>query len=354
MRTKLKVGIIGCGGIALQNHIPVWKKLKVDIIAIDSNISALQKIKKKCDITKTYSSLQEALENEKLDIIDNCTPVQLHATLSLVALKNGIHTLVEKPMATNYKDAQEMVKLAESKGLTLGVIHNTLFNPFYLEIKRLLAHLNDKGAEITKVDIEYIKRQDDPWIIDKKHWSHQLELGMITEILAHPLYIIDDILNGKSYDLKVLMAVAGRFFVSTKYPYVKYDELQAVLQNKLKKIANITVTLNSVREDVILRIYTTRGLIESSLWRGIIKLKGRMIYDIKSFAIDSIQESIQILKHTLKNVILKIRGKLIPGHHFLIPNFYDAVIHKRKPKVSGDDGLRIVKLMEEITNMVKK
>jgi predicted dehydrogenase len=351
---KLKVGIIGVGAIAQQNHIPVWKKLGVEIIGIDKNIDLLEKVKEKYGIAKMYTSIEEALVNENIDIIDNCTPVQLHSSLTLIALEKGCHTLVEKPMATNYNDAQKIVKLAESKGLMVGVIHNTLFNPIYLKVKKLLSNLvNNKGAEMIRADVEYVKQSDDPWIVDKNHWSHRLDLGMITEILAHPLYILDDILGGRDGSLEVLTAVGRKLHVSKKYPYVKYDELFAFLENKTdKKIGTITVTLNSNREDVILRVYTTLGIIYSSLWRGVIVLKGRMMYGAKNFIVDNIEESIGILKCTLDGMLLKFRGKMVPGHYFLIPDFYDAVIHNRKPLVSGEDGLRIAKLMEEITNTV--
>jgi len=351
---KFKVGIIGVGAIAQQNHIPVWRKLGVEIIGIDKNIDLLKKVKKKYGIAKTYTSIEEALVDESIDIIDNCTPVQLHSSLTLIALEKGCHTLVEKPMATNYNDAQKIVKLAESKGLIVGVIHNTLFNPVYLKVKRLLSSLvNDKGAEIIRADIEYIKRSDDQWIVDRNHWSHQLNLGMITEILAHPLYILDDILDGRDSSLEVLTAVGRKLYVSKKYPYVKYDELFAFLENKTgKKIGTITVTLNSNREDVILRVYTTLGIIYSSLWRGVVVFKGKMIYGSKSFAVDNIKESIGILKSTLNSALLKFRGKMVPGHYFLIQDFYDAVVYNKKPLVSQEDGLRIAKLIEEITNAV--
>jgi predicted dehydrogenase len=137
--SKKKVGIVGVGAIAQQNHIPVWRKLGVEIVGIDKNIDLLEKVKKKYSITKVYTSIEEALVNESIDIIDICTPVQSHSTLTLTALEKGCHTLVEKPMATNYNDAQKIVKLAESKDLTVGVIHNTLFNPIYLRVKRLLS-----------------------------------------------------------------------------------------------------------------------------------------------------------------------------------------------------------------------
>jgi predicted dehydrogenase len=332
MNKKLKVGIVGVGANAQQNHIPVWRKLGVEIIGIDKNIDLLEKVKEKYGIAKAYTSIEEALVDESIDIIDNCAPVQLHSILTLISLEKGCHTLVEKPMATNYNDAQKIVKLAESKGLIVGVIHNSLFNPIYLKVKRLLSNLvNNKGAEMIRADVEYVKRSDNPWIVDKNHWSHQLDLGIITEILAHPLYILDDILGGRDGSLEVLTAVGRKLHVSKKYPYVKYDELFAFLENKTdKKIGTITVTLNSNREDVILRVYTTFGVIYSSLWRGTIVLKGRMVYGAKNFIVDNIEESIGILKCTLDSMLLKFRGKMVPGHYFLISDFYDAVIHNRK------------------------
>jgi len=351
-KSKIKVGILGLGTIAQKNHIPVWKKIGVGIIGIDKNVELCKYVEQKYGILKTYTSLENALNDENIDIIDNCTPVQLHFTLSLSALERGVHTLVEKPMATRYCDAQKMVKVANENKVKLGVIHNTLFNPFYLATKGILSNLKnkDKEFEITRVNIEYIKRKDDPWILDKNHWSHQLELGMITEILAHPLYILDDLLDKQ---LQVKMAVGKKLYTSLRYPYIKYDEFFALLEDKSKgSVGTITITLNSIREDVLLTVYTTDGIIYASLWRGIIYVKGKMRENIKEFMKDNLSEAISFLKSNFNIISIKLKGKARSGHSYIIPDFYEAVVNNRQPQISGEDGLRIVKLMDDITKFI--
>lgn len=345
----MKVGIVGCGGIAQQNHIPIWKKLGIKLVGIDRNDKLLYSLKAKYGLDTVYVSLEEALEKEEdLTILDICTPVQSHVPLSLLGLEKGVNVLVEKPMATNYNDALTMVKLAENKKLKLGVIHNSLFNPFYMKIKQILHKMD---GDIVRVDIKYVKRHDDPWVLDEQHWSHSLELGIFTEILAHPLYFLRDLLGD---DLKVSFASLEKIYSYGKNPWLNGDELLAILKNSKNSIGTVTISLNSNRTDVLLTIYTSKGILECSLWRGLIFIQGSMHYG----PMQSIKDNIKLMYHIVSSMgrafHLGITNKLVSGQHYLIPDFYNAVLMDRKPLVSGIDGLQVAKLIESITKEIGK
>lgn len=112
MPDKLKVGIVGCGFIAEKRHIPNFLRLKKNIVlqtVCDKNEVLARETAKKYSIPKAYCDLSEMLSKEKLDLIDICTPPQIHASLAVGAMEHGCHALLKKPMALKTSDCDQMI-----------------------------------------------------------------------------------------------------------------------------------------------------------------------------------------------------------------------------------------------------
>lgn len=121
----MKVGVVGCGGIAGGKHIPAIKKIKdVEIAALCDIIveRAHDYNAKFCDgKAKVFEKYQDLIK-EDLDAVYVCTPNCSHCEITVAALKSGKHVMCEKPMAMNYREAQEMLKARDESGklLTIG------------------------------------------------------------------------------------------------------------------------------------------------------------------------------------------------------------------------------------------
>ena len=126
MSKILKVGIIGCGGIAKGKHMPALKKLKeVEMVAFcDIDIEKAQKAAEEFGIADAavYTDYVELLKDETIDVIHVCTPNKSHADITVTALEAGKHVMCEKPMAKTSADAKRMLDAAERTGkkLTIG------------------------------------------------------------------------------------------------------------------------------------------------------------------------------------------------------------------------------------------
>jgi len=121
---KLKVGIVGCGGIANGKHLPAIKRNgNFEIIALcDLIVERAEKAKKEYAAdARIYTDYQELMK-EELDAVYVLTPNSSHAPISIAALKAGKHVMCEKPMAKTYAQAKEMVETAKETGklLTIG------------------------------------------------------------------------------------------------------------------------------------------------------------------------------------------------------------------------------------------
>ena len=129
MDKKVKVGIIGCGGIANGKHMPSLSKLgDVEMVAFcDIVLEKAEKAKKEYGTpdAKVYADYQELLKDQEIEVIHVCTPNRSHAPITIDALHAGKHVMCEKPMAKTAEDARKMVQVAKETGkkLTIGYQH---------------------------------------------------------------------------------------------------------------------------------------------------------------------------------------------------------------------------------------
>lgn len=126
MEKIYRIGIIGCGGIANNKHMPALKQLKnVEMAAFCDIIE--ERAEKACreygtPDAKYYTDYKELLKDGSLDIVHVCTPNRSHSFITVDALEAGKHVMCEKPMAKTYADALSMLQAAKRTGkkLTIG------------------------------------------------------------------------------------------------------------------------------------------------------------------------------------------------------------------------------------------
>lgn len=123
---KVKVGIIGCGGIANGKHMPSLAKLdNVEMVAFCDIVE--ERAKKAAEKygtkdAKVYKDYKELLKDKSIDVVHVCTPNKSHSFITIDALNSGKHVMCEKPMAKTSAEARAMVEAAKKskKKLTIG------------------------------------------------------------------------------------------------------------------------------------------------------------------------------------------------------------------------------------------
>lgn len=122
----LKVGIVGCGGIANGKHMPALANIEeIEMTAFCDIIKErAEKAAKEFGAkgAKVYTDYKEMLKKEKLDVVHVCTPNKSHADISIASMEADCHVMCEKPMAKTTSDAKRMIEAAEKTGkkLTIG------------------------------------------------------------------------------------------------------------------------------------------------------------------------------------------------------------------------------------------
>ena len=137
----VRIGIIGCGGIANGKHMPALKKLKnVEMVAFcDLVLERAEAAKEKFGTpdAAVYENYKELLEDKTIDVVHVCTPNRAHSFITVDALEAGKHVMCEKPMAINSAEALKMLEAAKRTGKKLTIGYQNRQNPGAQYLKQI-------------------------------------------------------------------------------------------------------------------------------------------------------------------------------------------------------------------------
>ncbi|NLX20149.1 MAG: Gfo/Idh/MocA family oxidoreductase [Phycisphaerae bacterium] len=176
----VKVGLIGLGFMG-YTHYQIYKKnrrakvvaigdynrdkLEGDWSSVGGNLGDMAREKEDLSGIKTYANPLDMLGDPNVDVVDICLPTDLHHDMAIQALKSGKHVFSEKPMARNFKEAQEIAKAAgRAKGFYM-VGHCIRFWPEYEVAKQIV----DSG-KYGRVEEVFLRRVANPPTYGDKNW----------------------------------------------------------------------------------------------------------------------------------------------------------------------------------------
>ncbi len=166
---KIKVGVAGLGFIG-PAHIEALRRIPgIDVVAVSETSEKLAQEKAaQLGIERYYGTFDELLK-EDIQSVHICTPNYLHFDMAKAALLAGKHVICEKPLATTIEKGEELLKLANEKGL----IHAVHFNIRYYPLVRQMKVMREKGelGEIYSVMGSYL--QD--WLFYNTDYNWRLE-----------------------------------------------------------------------------------------------------------------------------------------------------------------------------------
>lgn len=161
---KLRIGIIGCGGIAFGKHMPSLKKInEVEMVAFcDIVKERAEKAAKEygTEDAKVYTNYKELLKDNSIDVVHVCTPNRSHSFITVDALDAGKHVMCEKPMAINTEEAKKMLDAAKRTGKKLTIAYQNRFRPDSMYLKTECE--NGKLGEIYYAKAHAIRRRAVP------------------------------------------------------------------------------------------------------------------------------------------------------------------------------------------------
>ncbi|MDP6041984.1 MAG: Gfo/Idh/MocA family oxidoreductase [Candidatus Latescibacteria bacterium] len=179
---KIRVGVIGCGGIFRNLHTPYYHEptRRADIVAIaDLNEDAAKEQASQFG-ADAYSDYRALLDRNDIDAVDVCCQPGPHKEITLAAAEAGKHILMEKPMCRTIAEGDEMIAAAKKAGVLLQVAYMMRYIPGYQKLKALL----DDGT-LGTLQMMYSNQlnfflPEKPWLFVKEEAG-----GMLVEQAIH-------------------------------------------------------------------------------------------------------------------------------------------------------------------------
>lgn len=231
---KINVAIIGAGGFAKGMHLPNLKRLSdiYNIYAIMSRTGTNAKsIAQQYGASYATTDYNEVLNDENVDMVMICTRHNLHAQMAVEALKKGKAVFVEKPMALNEEELNEIIKVIEETKLPYMVGFNRRFSKYAVEAKK---HIKDR---MNPMIINY---QMNAGYIPLDNWVHSEEGG--GRIIGEGCHIFD----------------LFNYFTDAKVKSVSVDSIDPKTKN-ISQRDNVIATVKYEDGSVCTLTYTSIG-----------------------------------------------------------------------------------------------
>lgn len=258
----LNAALIGPGFIGKQHVESIRRIPATQVLAVaGSSPQKSQTAAQSLAIPKSYDNYHQLLSDPEIDIIHNCTPGNLHYTVSKDALNAGKHVWCEKPLTFTSAEADELAALAQQKGLAHGVCFNYRHNAM---VKEMRERTRTSTGRVFTAYAEYLQDwlmfdTDYTWRMDPAKGGASRAIG---DIGSHSFDTLQYILN------KRITAVYAKLF--TVFPERKLCESTGeTFSGNTGKVLEIIPIVNEDAAHIMVRFEDgTPGLIQVSQITG--------------------------------------------------------------------------------------
>ncbi len=347
MSEQLRTAIVGCGKVA-DLHAAAFVNLKESrfIAVCHRDNVRREKFARKYGV-KAYSNVAEMVTQEKIDVVNICTPHPQHREPSIAALEAGAMVLIEKPFASSLEDCDAMLEASKKHGRQIGVICQRRWYMPSIRVKEAI----DSGKIGNPVfgTINMLGWRDkayydsDPW---RGTWKGEGG-GVLVNQAPHQL----DLLQWYMGEIDELYG----HWSNLNHPFIEVeDTANAILKFKNGGVANIIVS-NSQKPGIYCKVHV-HG--ENGASVGVQTDGGAMFIAGMSSILEppvndlwTVPGEEKMLESWVKEDSDFFRGLKNPMEYFheqQIEEFLQAILEGRKPLITGEDGRVTVEIFTAI------
>ena len=296
----VNVGVIGVGAMG-YNHARVYSKLEnANLVAVADVVEkTVKKVAKKYK-TKAYCEIEELLKDPEIEVVSVCVPTTFHHEVVMQAIEYGKHVLVEKPIAFTAEEAEEMIAAAKEKGVKLATGHVERFNPAVQKAKDLID--NDVIGDLVAVSAKRVGPFP-PRIKD---------VGVAIDLAIHDLDVMNFLI-----DEEVEQVYASMSSILDKCEFEDHAEIMVNFEEDITGLLEVNWLTPYKRRQI--EITGTAGII----------------------TVDYITQSIDVYGKFAQDVTIKHEEPLIKE----LSSFLNCVINDTEPEITGEDGLKALKMV---------
>ena len=334
MGKTVKIGVIGLG--MGSGHVEGFQAHpQAEVVAIcDQNEARLREKAEKYGIRHTFTDAETMLQSCKLDAVSVATPNAFHAPLTIAALTRGLHVLCEKPMAMTVAEAEAMLAAARKRRKNLMINFSFRFLPMSMALK----------AQVEAGVLGDIYFGRTVWHCRRGFpgfggWFGQKALaggGPLIDLGVHRIdlalwlmgYPEPSVILGSSYEH------LARLEVERRQQAFDVEDLACGMikfRNGATLLVEASWAANTDEpEHMETKLYGTKGGLQQRNYDGGYKFKAE-IYTVED-------------DHFFT--------KRLEGSQADVPTSYrefvDSILEGRDPQASGEDGVKVMKVLEGI------
>ena len=315
----IRIGVIGVGNMG-RNHVRILanEKSLFELISIYDNsthqtekLSELYGIKAATDVLSLF---------DEVEAVIIAVPTSLHLDYGLLAAKNGVHALIEKPLALNSEDAAVLISAFEEADKTLMVGHVERFNPVVVELEKLLT-----AERLTAIEARRYSSFD----------GRITDASVVSDLMIHDIDIVCNLLcKEEIINLQSVGSSVRSDMIDFAHCIIKFGN------NAIASIAASRVSSDKVRE---IFVHTSKSYIKADLLSKTLNVtkNANMTIDIQTDDRGSMsyrQESIS--QRIFVPQIEPLVAELI--------HFGNCINNNLAPITDGYTALRAIKISEEV------
>lgn len=325
--SKIRVAVIGCGSIAKHRHVLEYHAhTSVEIVAV-------------CDIVKeraedlatkyqaqAYTNYEQLLDEVEVDAVSVCLPNYLHAPVSIAALDAGCHVLCEKPMATTYEEAQNMIIAAERNDKKLMIAHNQRFVNSHQRAKELIT--SGSLGKIYSFRTTFGHGGPEGWSADgKSSWffnKEQAFIGAMGDLGVHKADLIRYLLGEEFTEVSSMVTTNAKDYSTVD------DNAVCILKSQSGIIGTLSASwAYKSGEDNSTVIYGENGVLQ--------------LEDDPNYSLIVNYKDGATVKYELGKIQSNDGGGQTTTH--VIDHFIESIETGKEPAITGEEGLRSLNII---------
>lgn len=323
----LKVGIVGCGNIFTMHatsahHLPNAQIVGVCDVKPDRANKAAAKYQ-----CKAYYDYKEMIRKDLLDVVHICVPHYLHPIISRYALEQGVHVLCEKPMAITMEDALANVALAKEMNVKYGIIFQCRYNDSAKLVKENLENGALGKVISARVVLTWCKPDSYYSLSDWKGTWEKEGGGVIIDQAIHSLDLANWFINDEIESVQASLSNRGHDIMEvddSAEGYIKYDNGATY--------GFWAMNNYGCDEPIEIRLLCENGKAVLSYDEAIITLNDGTVIRRDQSTVDQMEYE-NSKKYWGSQHVTQIR------------QFYNSVLGKETLEISGEEALKIQKIV---------
>jgi len=309
----LRVGVIGLGRMG-QRHCRVLSNLRRAELAGVCDVSTCLGERTASQYGVPYFA-QVADLLRAVDAVSLVTPTDTHLALATHCLEQGVHVLVEKPLAETAARAEQLAQVAEASGRQVQVGHIERFNPAYIELKYVL-----ERATVLAVNVRRLSA----------YAASNSDVDVILDLMIHDFDLVLDLLGRTPESIAAMGLSATGQAVD-----------HAVVQLSYKGGPLVSLTASRVTEQKVRSIEVTcvDAYVECDLLNKTIEVHRCTIGEY-------LNHNHKDVKYRQESIVERLQVPAQEPLFLELQSFVDSIIDDKPVTVSAADGLRAVQVAE--------